>query len=649
MGEDNEAASGGDISLKKGSELFELVRQFSRINRSVYGLFIVQAAWVAFVSLLVKSLPQTEHPGCLTFTMPGGRALWLREGDAWLYGALVWLVLWIWYSRWWIYLQLVAGRLIRVLVRVLYVLVVVMVLTAALLALPVMALVAMWQVMTFPGWRRAHPDQEARTRGQDDFQPDTLGTAALSRILPSLQDPAKAEGTRREVSRTYGDALLKDMVSWDGLDADARRRLRDAVGTIEAERVVTKELERIRAEGGPNPLGPFIDVVVWLKARVQPLHSSARIGIAPMRSFNYTEDVMAAKAPTQIFAAALGRLKWDLSASRLMALVAMVGLPEHYIPDNFTEAAALRWLLGLDVLLWGSFVGEDGKGIWLNFDRSALYRVTQEDWPSRLFPHRVLLAHPPVVIKYQDIWDTYLTLMLALLHVLQERDRPPGRDDRPWARTDGGALARLWRLVDQLQDSGSEVDTLCRHLAFGVFENLPDARFASPNPLLPRPTDLLVELVGQWIGRQVDEARRGDRWKVPPAELLRLSQRCHQLAPHAPEHAYRMAVLCLVLGRASAARAALAAGREQLQVLDPGERHLAYGRAYVSLLETQHGSRAVNLAIFAVYVAQALQLGDDRTRQSLLKDWQTSVTGQLAAFSDATPVVDVINGLLRVT
>jgi len=95
------------------------------------------------------------------------------------------------------------------------------------------------------------------------------------------------------------------------------------------------------------------DLVTQWRERID---SIALIGLAPFHSYSFEEEQKSAKAPLQIFAAAIRRLRLGLSDRKIVRHISFIVIPD--IVSVESEESARRWraLFGMDTLLWGSYL-----------------------------------------------------------------------------------------------------------------------------------------------------------------------------------------------------------------------------------------------------------------------------------------------------
>src|SRR5437879_6489435 len=89
-----EASGSREPSGKWAAEFYDFLRIFRRINNSIYGLLLVEVAWVFFLILLGR-LSSSKPP---VITVPWTNAA-VPVSDVFLPGAAALLLLWMWWSR----------------------------------------------------------------------------------------------------------------------------------------------------------------------------------------------------------------------------------------------------------------------------------------------------------------------------------------------------------------------------------------------------------------------------------------------------------------------------------------------------------------------------------------------------------------------
>jgi hypothetical protein len=114
-----------------------------------------------------------------------------------------------------------------------------------------------------------------------------------------------------------------------------------------------------------RPWEKLLDAVGNLRIR---LDSTALIGLAPFHSYSFDEELKSAKAPLQIFAASVRRLRLGLSDRMILSQVRFIPIPDIVSIESEDDARRWRKRLGLDTLLWGSYLSADPPRIWLNLE-----------------------------------------------------------------------------------------------------------------------------------------------------------------------------------------------------------------------------------------------------------------------------------------
>lgn len=213
-------------------------------------------------------------------------------------------------------------------------------------------------------------------------------------------------------------------------------------------------------------------------------------------------------------------------------------LPELVIPQNANDAAILRKILGLDVLVWGSYLAGDSSKIWLNVEQKR--RLPKEQKDDRkfdaIFGVAPKLDRATFSIEQADIWDSYISFMLVVMQAVNARS----------FRTKNEKKIN-WRSFDSLYYANTEIDVVVEYLIWEVLRFIPFEKMGDRNLLSTR--QILVEIAGNWVGQKLMHLSRGESVDSLALELLPVAQLCTKLAPDIAENHYRLGTIYALLGQ----------------------------------------------------------------------------------------------------
>jgi hypothetical protein len=370
---------------------------------------------------------------------------------------------------------------------------------------------------------------------------------------------------------------------------------------------------------------------------IRHVQSRARIAFAPLKGFNYLEDVNASKAPAQVFSVAVERLRWKAERYKLPRLVKFRYLPLLWTPNDATDASRLRSLCGADVLVWGTYLTQNPNRIWLNIQHKS---VTSKEDQTRdtpklptLFPY-LLDLQSVIVIDQREMTNSYVVPVLALIHTLQSRGDASARKEamqgwKPEAaslRQLGMFVVRLLRqikLLDQLQFSVSEVDKLIEALVLDIFLALPEFATVKDDDMYPSAERILVDIAGEWVGAEI---RRTESYRSEglPGRLKPIIERCITMDPGKPENYYRLGALECIANRPDEAIATFGKVRG-LDEVNTASRSYAHAMASIALAESEVDTTNGVLAQCAAACGRAINLGSDDAKKSLRKEVEKSI------------------------
>lgn len=342
------------------------------------------------------------------------------------------------------------------------------------------------------------------------------------------------------------------------------------------------------------------------------------VGLAPLYSYSYDEDLFAAKAPLQVFAEAIGRLRLKLKNLDAIHFLRFQSLPHLIRVTSHPSAEWLRKWLGLDALLWGSYLSVAPPKIWLNIEqRLTPVAIDQEKSKNWLeidpLQSSMNLDRAMVVADQNDPFDVYIVLVIALMEALKSRRETKWHSRFKWQ--------------DKLYLSGTAVDDIVTHLVRDVLLSLPVTPL-KPDKNYPSAKEVLVEIGGKWIATALEGRfklqQRTERYQL----LEEVAQKCVQLKPEDSDNYYRLAVLQCLLDKETKALNSMKAAFDRDKNAKWADEVELMVHAQMDMFDLDiEGSRAeIKLAKAAIHVARAITFAKDkeRERKYLLEDFQKS-------------------------
>ena len=596
-----------ETKAKYASEAFEFLRLFQRVGHTVTGLLFLEIGWILLLILAGKLAGEAPAPAFPVLWLTGHKFPFLGVVDKplsriCLAGGLVILVVWIIYTRLYQYLSRPVGLVVKPILTVLLIAATLLAGVLNLLLWPVFWLVERWML-----------GRSMRRHKQEWLQKNT--------------EAGKREGKELEA------AYQKWTAAFDKEHPKATLR------QMMLEKVSVRQFS-------------LVDWAATLSRKLLThFYSHARIGLAPLISTSYTEDLQAAKAPLQVFATAIARLTARMGDIEALDYIQFYVLPPHFKIMANRQAAIASRLLGLDGLLWGSYAGADGQTVWLNMYRRArrIQPTRKEDeygslYQARLFPARLDVDVPSVTLGQQDHRDGYIALLAAVIQIMQ--DRKVRRQDS-WLNE-----------FDRLYWASSKaIDKILRHLVFEAFRLFPEVPAAAEaGDAIPTARAQLIDIIGSWVGHQLSGKiyRSGDDlwattgFKRFAQQLDSVIEKCTKLAPNDPAHQYRLgSIACLLGDKHRALRAFREAGKLEAQAGFIGTIGATVA-AGMTLDEADRGGileEKLALARFAAHAACAISTGDEYAVKDIREQLKKST---VVILRTETPVaISIVEELLE--
>lgn len=579
----DEAKPGADkASDKWASEVFGFLRIFDRVGTQVPGLLLMLIGWAAFLSLVVNLSSGNAAPAIDVPQWSGGQirmipvplstivtigslgivAIWSARSGAylWLWGPLTYVL-----------------RIIGIVIT----------------HVTVWGVVVLSELLTHLSRRLLirslfEIDIDAVTTGNklkiinrnqldNKKAPEALREALMSQEVKVKDQASKNQASEGiEVDLGIGEAfeVQESGVTWfvntkDGpFWLQSKEKGKEQVLQISEPRWRKRSFANVQ-----NGLEAKVDVLQdkvfaiywWLLTR---LAGRGRIGLSPLYSYSYAEDALAAKAPMQAYARAISRLYYVLRDSDVERHMLLEPLPMMLRVKSRRQARLARKWLGVDLLLWGSYVSAEPPVMLLNFDyqfrkviqaeREDTKSSVSEDFSTALDPFGELsyLADGAVIVDQRNLVEVYIAMFMSLALALRARVERPQWLPLP-AEIDSRMSVAQRRLLDAtLARLSADVATILRPQLTNPPETTSPAPHTKTHESAPTGNleltakEAFVHFAGDWIGTQLGKEywRYGfDRRKLPIRAYLDVMDVCVQLAPTFAQNHYRQAVLQLLL------------------------------------------------------------------------------------------------------
>jgi hypothetical protein len=288
--------------------------------------------------------------------------------------------------------------------------------------------------------------------------------------------------------------------------------------------------------------------------------------------------------------------------------------------------------MGLDTLLWGSYLSIEPPLIWLNIDqerrRDKKESSSDEDLDADKFypfPRIFQTKDYLVVVNQDDLLDIYIVLLVTLIHTLNLRQNE---------RRSG-----LFISLDKLGYSISAERKITLHLIRDALFSL-DKKidYIVSKDFYPTARKVLVDIAGQWIGHQM-EFGGGFGDKISTRALREVATKCVELDSSNANHYYRLAAIESMLGNEKAVNDAIRLAQKYDQApnwVNPIE--LVSGiEVDLDMFDGILGETVYKLAKIMSLTAQAVATGDyakSSIREAFIKTdyWQfieTEITDEI--------------------
>ena len=574
---------------KWAAEAYAFLALFRRLQRRLPGLLMLEFGWGLLIRLVAPLAGENAKTAAVSTSSSHGTE-GISAFEVFLIGALAIAVYWLFASGIWKIPYLWVARPIRPLTSIALVIALIFV---GILTLPLLLLAILVDRAHLHFWlKKIDPNKLAKIRA--DVAEKELREIHKKETKSSDKTPTSFEDWKI----TKGSTWI------------ANEQAKIAKPTLTS--VFEKETKwRLR-----RPWEGCATLVNEWRLR---LDSLALIGLAPFHSYSFEEEQKSAKAPLQIFATAIRRLRLGLYDPMIVSHVRFMTVPEIVAIES--EDAARRWRawLGLDTLLWGSYASTSPTRIWLNVEnkrqrndaeKGSFDREERIDW-APLRTEKVDFAM--MEVDQDDQIECYLVVLLCFLRILQRRPEPSGlvawkQDVLRWKKLSGERT--FLRLVRPLLPK---------------LKQLPET-----NRLDCSPAHLLVTYISNWATHEI-------RWFQRSAELRPVSdmlRHCARLEPTCAEHEYRLGAALCLLNNEHGARAAFA----KAQALDrhvefhSPEEITSFASIYLEMAYRGVTASPGESAAAVAFVARAMKLGGPDAAASITENlvktefWQHQVS-----------------------
>lgn len=560
---------------KYAAEIWELVRLFSRLGKTVYGLLLLVIGW----ALLVKAGRETlaSKDAVEGLWLPWVKAGWPpilkwyhpSVSSVVIAGAAALSVWWLLYSRLLGYIWALTRHFLKPGVFV--------------LAFVILFLFGLFNLALLP-----------------------LTVPLMHAIRLSRRRSFKVNWLDRRGKEVPGETAAQRIQAWSShLDAMEKAHGKEFVDTV-LTKGAWEPSYFIVAEAVAGLVGKLLRGTL----------SRCRVGLAPVTAQSYVEEFNAAKLPLQVFAQAITRIRTDLSELALLDRIQFFELPPSARMQQWSQAVRFAWLFDTDVLLWGTYTEKAERAISMNlFSRRSQRNKTMEpdkygsDYQQRFFPWSISIDFPALSFDQDDAYEVYLVLLVAEILALQAVQK---RWEKGWRR-----LIRGFRVLDRMSlYSGETIQEILLRVVPQAMGRLGTGPLPESTPITGRRA--LVDLAGQWIGSMLNvrfgsafEKLSQRKGKSSTVNLLReLAEACVRLKPEDPVAHYRLGALWILTNvKEEALQCFRKAGeleRQSFQVHEIGAR-VAAELSGLSLTRYEE----IALAVWAAHAACAINTGSE--------------------------------------
>lgn len=513
------------MAEKKGgqwaSEVYDFLQLFKRVNKSFSGLVLIELGWLLFLLLLSRLVPIGDPPIIPSLYLPILGETLIK--DLYLPGAILLIFIWIMTSRAWMYIWLPLHKIYRGLaISILF-----------LIGILLLAINVPLAVIAFPihYW-----DINRRLR--------KLSQEQLEKTSDTIKRQINIEINFWKLAKDDAWVLCKIIKSKKDFEKISTAKS----DSPEYEAIMNSLIRKTIYSNLADESFSIFFLMDFVQKQFIPvarnLYSQLIIGIAPLDSMNYSEELNASKAISQVFATTIQKMyEVRFQGKKDFQYVRFIVLPELVTPQNTNDASLLRKLTGLDLLLWGSYTTGDISNIWLNVNQKKHKLSKSKNKNDKrdernfdaIFGQETKLGRASFSIEQSDIWDTYISFILIVIQAINDRSFRNKREKKI-----------NWYALDNLYYASSELDVVIEYLIWEVLRYLPANKINLTDLLSPK--RYLVEIAGNWIGNKLMYLDSGETTESVALQLLPIAQLCIELVPDIAENYYRLGTIYALLG-----------------------------------------------------------------------------------------------------
>jgi hypothetical protein len=336
VAEEEEEKEGNASKTKWASEAYAFLSLFRRLRKRLPGLLMLLLGWGLLIRLVV---PLTEDKPASGATSGAHGATGITSAFAvFLAGSATIAAYWFASSGCWKIPYLSVARFARPLASASLMLALFL---FGILMLPLLVLCALGEELHFKYW--------------------------LRRL-----NQGKVVAARKDAERELKEIYIKESKASSGSPIsfeDWKRKKGESWISSEVDRIVKPKFKtEFETTVKFRPMRPWEELQNLVADWRVRLDSKALIGLAPFHSYSFDEEQKSAKAPLQIFAAAIRRLRLGLVDRTIVSRLRFITVPEIVLIESDDAARRWRAWLGLDTLMWGSYLSSNPPRIWLNLE-----------------------------------------------------------------------------------------------------------------------------------------------------------------------------------------------------------------------------------------------------------------------------------------
>jgi hypothetical protein len=461
-------------SGKWAGEAFDFFHLFGKINKSIYGLLLIEIGWVFLLLMISKLSPAGDNPAPAKILFPGGEILVIQ---LLVPGVIILLIMWCFWSGIYFYLWVPIGYSTTLIV--------------GLLAIPFSLLVA--GINAFPIFpvayliRRRHISEYiAKLNNKQINAIETSFYDIVTKKIYNLREENNKRGIEKIIGKKAAQLLKK---AKDGISDEERAFLSGKILRASLYEYVNDEVK-------DDPWFLSRWVMRQLNRWFTSISSQVNIGLAPIHGISYEESRSSTKMTAQTYSAAVGRIRSRLKNVDAIHYIKFHILPEHISPLDAIQAERMKNWLNFDVLLWGSYMAGSDEKIWIN-SNSTLARNQENyekedkenDFPDpKIFLSKIEIEPFTLVIDQNKLWDMYIILVYSIIMAVKDKS--------------SGSTFRAYRYE-------RKADQIIAELLNDAFLKLPTAKVE--DDFFSSPDGLLANLAGEWIGYKIGDATIDDK------------------------------------------------------------------------------------------------------------------------------------------